>query len=231
MSDPFSDQENLPGSQGFTLDFKRVIARAVRFWYLIVLSLVISFSIAFYKIRYASRIYPISTSIIIRETQEVGGAELLYRNALIDQYRNYLNEPYIIRSYGLMEKVVRKLNFNISFYREGYFMTSDSYEYMPVKASWWGPKEIKSGTLLFRLLNEKQYQLTHYNEEGEFGNVPTHDFGDSIIFDGYHLSLRFYPDRVTSNLKNVPFLLTIQQPRAVAGSYIGRLGVSWAEEG
>jgi capsular polysaccharide biosynthesis protein len=121
MADTFFEQEDKRQPQGFTLDFKRVLSRAIRFWYVVVISLIVALTIAFYNTRYTQRVYPVSASIIIKEMQEMGGAELLYKNALIDPYRNYLNEPYIIRSYPLMEKVVKELNFHISFYREGYF--------------------------------------------------------------------------------------------------------------
>jgi hypothetical protein len=38
MADTFFDQEERQAAQGFTLDFKRVLSRALRFWYVIVLS-------------------------------------------------------------------------------------------------------------------------------------------------------------------------------------------------
>ena len=65
------------------------------------LSLLIALTIAFLRNRYAVRIYPVTASIIIKETEEAGGGELLYTNALIDPYKNYLNELYILRSYPL----------------------------------------------------------------------------------------------------------------------------------
>jgi hypothetical protein len=148
-----------------SLDFKRVLARAIRFWYVIVLSLATALTIAFYQTRYSERVYPVTASIVIRETQETGGAELLYKNALIDPYRNYLNEPYIIKSYPLVEKVIRDLNFDVTFYREGYFMTTEAYSYMPVKARWCNPQEGKTGQFIFKLKNEKQYSLKEFNED------------------------------------------------------------------
>ncbi len=79
------------------IDLKRIGYRALRYWYIVVISLIVSLAIAFYYNRYTQRIYPVSASIIIREKEESSGAEILYKNALVDQYRNYLNEPYIIK--------------------------------------------------------------------------------------------------------------------------------------
>src|SRR5258708_36161311 len=89
-------------SEGFKIDFKRVLYRILSYWYVVALSVTVSLSIAFLKNRYAVRIYPVTASMVIREREETSGGELLYSNSLVNPYRNYLNEPYIIRSYPLI---------------------------------------------------------------------------------------------------------------------------------
>lgn len=231
MADTFFDQEEKNQSQGFTLDFKRVLSRAIRFWYVIVISFIAALSIAFYKNRYTEKVFPVSASIIIREMQETGGAELLYKNSLIDPYRNYLNEPYIIRSYPLIEKVVRDLNFHVTFTREGYLMTTEAYDYMPVTAAWCNPSVIKTGQLIFTLQDESHFSLANFTKEKS--KVPLSIFllGDSIQFNEYSLCIKHIPGRNLKNFIGVPFLLNIQNPRTVAGGYIARLNVEWAELG
>ena len=49
MADTFFDQEENTQSQGASLDFKRVLARAIRFWYVILISLVAALAFAFYN--------------------------------------------------------------------------------------------------------------------------------------------------------------------------------------
>lgn len=230
MTDPLLDQENQQASQGFVLDFKRVLARAIRFWYVVVLFLGVALVVAFYNNRYTQRVYPITASILIRETQEMGGAELLYKNSLIDPYRNYLNEPYIIRSYPLIEKVIRDLNFHISFLQEGYILTSEAYNNLPVKVAWCDPQQLKTGKFIFTLLDESRYSLSVFgakdDTETQFFNL-----NDSIQFGDYSICIRRVPGQRASSYYGKPFILEIKDPTAVAGSYIGRLKVEWAEEG
>lgn len=228
MSDLFSGEEPKNQPQGFTLDFKRVVSRAIRFWYLIVLSLIVSLAVAVYKVRYSQRVYPVSASILIRETQEVGGAEFIYKNALIDPYRNYLNEPYIIKSYPLIEKVVRDLNFDVSFYREGYLMTTESYRYVPVTARWCNPSEDRSAQFHFEITTENQYKLKTL---GDDPRERIFDLNDSIDFEGIKLCISKLRGGATKAFIGIPFLITIQSARNVASSYVSRLNVSWAEEG
>jgi capsular exopolysaccharide synthesis family protein len=230
VSQSFSDFDQPGESQSSGgLDFKRVAYRAIRHWYIVVISLGIALTVAFYKNRYTQRIYPVTASILIRETKETGGAELLYKNALIDPYRNYLNEPYIIRSYPLLERVVRENNFQISFYREGFFMTTESYSYIPVKAEWCRPGEAPSGRFVFTLKDEQHFELRPSMDDKADAKVFA--MNDSIEYKGFHLCIRRIPDREISQFIDIPFYILIQNPRTVAGSYIGRLSVKWAEEG
>jgi capsular exopolysaccharide synthesis family protein len=231
MEDAFFESENQRTSSSSALDFKRVLARAIRFWYLIVLSLVVTLLVSFYKTRYSERVYPVSASIIIRETQEIGGAEFIYKNALIDQYRNYLNEPYIIRSYPLMEKVVRHLNFHVSFLREGYFMTTDAYEYMPVRAVWCGQRERATGRFWFQLQDEAHFTLSPYTETPDFALSTRYALGDSVQIGDIAVCFQPWAGRPMKNFIKVPFQLVVQNPQAVARSYSSRLKVDWAEQG
>jgi len=227
----FDQEENQSQQQGFVLDFKRVLARALRFWYVIVITLVAALVIAFYKTRYTQKVYPISSSIVILEAKEMSGAaDLLYKNSLIDPYRNYLNEPYIIRSYPLIEKVIKDQSFHVMFYREGYFMTTEAYDYMPVVASWCDPLEIKEGSFLFKLVDKDHYSLARYSE-GDDEPATVFTINDSIQFDDYRLCIRRNEVNKIESYVGVPFLLVIRNPHAIAASYVNRLQVDWAELG
>lgn len=230
MSDSFFDQEIREDQKGFSLDLKRVLARAIRFWYVVVLFLAGALAIAFYTNRYSERVYPVNASILIREVQETGGAELLYKNALIDPYRNYLNEPYILRSQPLLEKVIRDLNFQISFYREGYVITTEAYDYIPVKAAWCDPNSDKMGQFIFKLIDKKHYTLEPTDKKEDINPV-IHSVGDSIQLDGYSLCITALPGRKMEKYIGVPFIMSIKHPAAIAISYSSRLKVDWAELG
>lgn len=231
MTQSLFDPESQQQSQTFVLDFKRVLARAIRFWYVVVISLVAALFIAFYKNRYTERVYPITASIIIREMQEIGGAELLYKNVLVDQYRNYLNEPYIIKSLPLIERVIRNLNFHIAFYREGRILTTEAYEYIPVKAQWCDPSTGKNEQYVFTLLDSVTYSLSLYREKETDPVKEKFRLGDSIRFEGVSLCLERIYDRPWKNHVGIPYIMVVQDPASVAASYASRLNVKWAEAG
>lgn len=191
-------------------------------------SLLICLSVAFYKNRYSVPIYPVNTSIIIRETEETDGAELLYTNALIDPYRNYLNEPYIITSYPLIEQVVKDLNFDVSFYKQGYILTSEAYGNLPMKVNRMGDISIPSD-LNFTIKDQRHFELSNFGDE--VTPKKTFAFGDTIQWGPQQFQVTAVPDRDVQPLINVSFLMRLQRPIDVAGQYIGGLSVSWAQEG
>ncbi|MBX2898790.1 MAG: polysaccharide biosynthesis tyrosine autokinase [Cyclobacteriaceae bacterium] len=229
MPDSFFETENQQEPQGFVLDFKRVLARAIRYWYLIIVSLAIALGIAFYKNRYTPREYTVSASILIKEVQEISGAEILYKNSLVDPYRNYLNEPYIIKSYPLIESVIRDLNFQISFYQEGYILTSETYKNLPVKVIWCGGKQVKKGGFIFTLLDENRFKLTP-SESAEV-DFNSYNLNDTVSLNGFELLFSKVQGTKLKNHVGVPYILEIKDPTQVAGSYIGRLKVEWAAVG
>ncbi len=209
------------------IDFKRILYWALRYWYMVVLSMVASLTIAFYNNRYTQRIYPVSASIIIREREETSGAELLYKNSLVDQYRNYLNEPYIIRSYALIERVVEDLNFQAAFYREGFVLTTETYHFLPVKLKTLSP--VRGGTYIFNLLDEDHFSL----EVSGGGKSDLRQFaiGDTISFQQNRIIVEKVRGASFDDHINTPYLLVISDPLKVTAVYVGKLNVSWAEEG
>jgi capsular exopolysaccharide synthesis family protein len=55
--------------------------------------------------------------------------------------------------------------------------------------------------------------------------------GDTVIFDDLKLCVNRIQTRKTEPYIGVPFLIVVNDPTSVAGNYIDRLGVQWAEEG
>ena len=225
------------GTTGGTagINFRRILGHALHYWYLVVLSVLIALSIAFIVNRYATRIYTVSASIIVREGTENAAAEFLYKsNPLVNPYRNFFNELYIMRSYPLLQEVVESLNYGVAWYREGNIKTVEIYEknfpfqihVLPGEDMPWGR------TMAFEATGENTFNLEYLSDDGEargdsFKNLA---FNDTVAVNGYH----FYVE--TSNLKgssylNKPLVVQFRDPYALARSYSTRLNAKWAQQG
>lgn len=226
----FGENTSQAKPEGLPFDVKRVFYRASKYWYFVVASLIIALGYAYFLNRYTARIYPISASIIIKESQETGGAELLYNNALINQYRNYLNEPYIIRSFPLIQQVVEDLNYDIRFYREGRLTKTDAYDYVPVSATLARTQEIKPVSAIFTIVSSNQFTLRTPGELTK-ADVLTFNFGDTIAYGGNRIVFQKRNKNNDKEYLNSPFLMNISNVSQVTAGYVSRLGVTWAEQG
>jgi capsular exopolysaccharide synthesis family protein len=224
----FWKAEEPTSSQGFTIDFKRVGYRAIRYWYIVLGILSLSLTFAWYKTRYATRIYPVSASIIIREREEISGGELLYKNAIVDPYRNYLNEPYILKSIPLIKRVIENHNFQVSFLEEGYVTSSEIYDQLPVDCEILSP--VQNGTSFgFSVIDQDHYQLAASAEDQT--GAQKFKFNDSINFQGVSLKMVRISNRNVEKWLGRRYQLVIGLPIQIAQSYSGRLQVNWAEQG
>lgn len=223
---PFEASANT--QEGTQLDLKRVLFRALRYWYLILASIMVALTTAFLINRYGERVYQIDASIIIRETQEVSEGKFLYNNPLMNPYRNYFNEVYIIKSYPLVQSVIERKNLAVTFLREGNLLTTDAYHYVPMKAVF--SKLSKNARFRIRMIDQKSYAIRQ-DREGE--QEHTYNFNDSVIVGDTHLLITHTP---RNSLKSEPytnteFILTYNPPQNVTSTYVARLEAAWAEVG
>jgi capsular exopolysaccharide synthesis family protein len=208
------------------IDVKRLLSRILQYWYLVLASVLVALSIAFFKNRYAQRIYPVSSSIII-STNETSEASLLYDNPLVATDRNYPNELFILRSYPLIQRVVEDLNLAVTFYREGDVRTTEVYT-LPFDVT---VKEANGHAreYIFKLLDDDRYEL---RRGGEVPGPPTtFNLNDTIEYGGLKLFISKLPGSSLKSHINIPFIFRYVPSVQVAGQYIGRMKVTWAERG
>jgi capsular exopolysaccharide synthesis family protein len=216
--------------EGLTIDIKRVLFRAISYWYLIVLSVLITLVIAFLNNRYSTRVYPITASLIVKEAEDVSGAELLYNNPLLNFKRNYLNELYIIKSHPLIEKVIDDLNFDVAFYREGNVLTREAYDNLPVRAVNVAKGSKNALRFAFKTISRKEFQLETESETVK-QSIQKFSFNDTINFDGFRGVFTITDDSLFNSIIDEPLVFTYTPSRVLADRYINDLNVEWAEEG
>ncbi|MBA6153379.1 GumC family protein [Gelidibacter maritimus] len=105
------------------LDLKQEILRYLRYWPWFVLSLVIALISAYLYVRFSPRIYQTYSKIKILDKSdglELPTAAFIFKRSNI----NLENETEILTSYIMMDRVVRELNLNTSFYEEGTVRTT-----------------------------------------------------------------------------------------------------------
>lgn len=220
-------------ADGLQINFKRVLDRVIRLWYVVVSCLAVALVIAFLTNRYSKRIFPVKASIIIKENEENAGAKFLYNNELINPYRNFLNEIYIMKSYPLLQGVVEDLGFQISYFREGEILTTEYYDHeFPVKFHVLKTAKMPYGTQMYFQVNDAntfslQYVVQDDSRSGkEFSSLP---FNDTVAVNGFKLLVtKLYP---LDDIIEKRFVVSFNNPLALAKEYSGRISATWAEPG
>jgi capsular exopolysaccharide synthesis family protein len=219
---------------GLPFNFKRVLERAMRHWYLVVASLLVTVTIAFVINRYTTRIYAVYASIIVKEGTENAAAEFLYKsNPLVTPYRNFYNELYIMRSYPLMQDVVEALNFEVTWYREGNVKTFELYEpNFPVSLHLIKGSPMPYGkSMIFEFTDTDTFTLEYATDDGSNGQSYSGlTYGDTLSINGFRLLARLHhpvKEEVVGKQYRVDFI----DPYLLAKQYAGRLKATWAEQG
>jgi capsular exopolysaccharide synthesis family protein len=225
-SDLNDDQGGLP------INFKRVFARIIEYWYFIVLSLILAFMTAYLINRYSTRIYPVKASIIIKESDENAGAKFLYNNALINPNRNSYNELYIMKSYPLLQEVMESLGFEVSFYREGEIKTTEYYDAdFPVTFHILPGGEKPDGhSMYFKANSDSTFSLRFISDNPELQKeLSSLTFSDIVKINGFHL--RVEARGSLNKITDKTFVVKFNNPLALAKAYSGKLQVNWAQAG
>lgn len=106
------------------MQIKTEIRKYVRFWYWFVLGVLIAFTGAYLYMRYTPKVYNSSAKIkILNKTKglELPSAAFIFNSSNI----NLENEIEIIKSYRIMEQVVRRLDLTMQFYDQGNIVTTE----------------------------------------------------------------------------------------------------------
>lgn len=225
--DPYLEPES---SNGPAIDYKRVFARALRHWYVVVLCVLVSLVAAYLVNRYSTRIYPVTGSLIVKEADDISGAELLYNNPLINFKRNYLNEIYILKSYPLVQRVVEDLNFDVAFYREGNILTTEAYDYLPVEVIPLRDSIEYPVTFDFQALDANTFQLRNAIGD-DVGEWKRFNFEDTIRFGDFRGRFVVSSKQELYSIFGLTLIFTYTPAVNVAGQYIASLNAEWAEEG
>lgn len=122
------------GSQDSGKGMQNTLAKYVAYYPLILLSLAVFIGAGYYYIRITPPKYQATTLLMIKNSGESGDKDLV-ENALQGnkQERELSNEIVLMTSGKLMQRVVDKYGYNISYFIKGRVLTTDVYKAAPFR--------------------------------------------------------------------------------------------------
>lgn len=114
-------------------DIKELFFRYIRFLPLFIISVALSLLVAYIYLRYATPVYRSAGTMVMQESANNGlGDEKFQQLFSSSGTENIQSEIEYLRSRPLMERVVRSLNLNLSYYGVGNIKEQNIYKSSPV---------------------------------------------------------------------------------------------------
>ena len=117
------------------IDFKQYFRILSKYWYVILLILILSFVFAYYKIRYSTPIYMVKTTMQIKDksSYSYGSKSFLEGSSMFQPFKNLKNEMELIKSYNRIKLVLRELDFTWEYRVKGKIRDIELYRTEPIK--------------------------------------------------------------------------------------------------
>src|SRR5690554_6062152 len=119
------------------LTLRDQIEQYARYWPWFVLFVLFALVISFIYLRYATPIYQTVATILIKDEKNSALSELAAFQDLgltgSLSPSGFENEIQILKSKSLTERVVRELNLNIRYFKEGNIINSELYGDIPIR--------------------------------------------------------------------------------------------------
>ncbi|OBQ55594.1 polysaccharide biosynthesis tyrosine autokinase [Tamlana sp. s12] len=170
-----------------TTNIRQEIEKYLFHWKWFALGIIIALIGAFIYLRYTPNVYETSTTILI-EDESSGGlpSELAVFEELGigGNKKNIENEITILKSRNLLERVIKNLDFNVAYFKEGQVRSSEELaSALPFKINFLKKDSIfytQETEFKIEALSPTQFKLTPISTE----HSKTYNFGDNIILDG-----------------------------------------------
>ena len=163
--------ENLNKNSGIEdVNIKDILFRYLQFWKWFLAVAILSLSVAYTYLRYASDIYQTTAKIKILDNSK-GGMKLpsdvaaLFSNSKV----NLDNEIEVLKSHRLLELVAKNLNLCTSYYSVGNIKTTELWKNKPFKVIWLDSKDnINTKKIAFEVkLQSKGYKIISENSNSK----------------------------------------------------------------
>lgn len=162
--------ENSQSGKEFNL--KEFIFKFLRYWPLLAICILLALLLAFIKIRYATPIYNVTGSLFINKESNSGGRnEALEEMFMFSNNINLKNELEILKSKPLVQRVVKNLGLQLSYYNIGKVRSSNIYGSAPVALEIIALKD-SSRSFVFNIeATDKLFQFQNTNTNFEYDKI------------------------------------------------------------
>jgi tyrosine-protein kinase Etk/Wzc len=224
--------------QNNPIDFKDFYLQTKRRWIYYGASLVIFLGFAFVYNKTAIPTYKVKTTILIKDeeaSQQIQVPNMLSNLNPFAVNSNFENEIFIFKSTPIIETTIKKLNFQVSYFRKNYFDYREIYDYSPFIVVF-NQEHPQPVNLLFKveIIDNVVYKLSAKGKDIKIYNYANdkiinlvsrikisgeHVFGDSINNENYSFKLVMNKNFNLNEAGTRKYYFTFNNIKNVVNSY------------
>ena len=181
------------------IDFKQFFFKLIKNWFFFLISLFLTFTIAYAYNRYTHELYMIETSILIKEDNTITSAsDLLYEKSMKTSGMSLENKELVLKSYPLVYATLEELDFDIVYYIVGNIKVSETF-IAPVKIECSDVTKIIGKSIKIESIDSEQYMLIDERNN----KYEIHQFGKLVSFYETKIKVELNP-RYSVSQSNIP---------------------------
>ena len=113
------------------IDIKQLVYVFLNHWYLFAICVLVALVAGFLINRYSANVYQTTGTVLIKEDRSTFDATSIMTNMSYGNYQNVDNEIAILKSYSLTDRVIRKMNLEVTYMEKGRIAASELYKVSP----------------------------------------------------------------------------------------------------
>lgn len=126
--------QGIPHSSGtgFNIDYKKLLADTLRFWWLFALTIALSLFVVYMLHRYAQPVYRASLTLLVEERgSDKPQSNMMEGFGLSSAMRSIENQVAILTSWEMMRMAIGELDFELAYYKTGRVKSTELYGSIP----------------------------------------------------------------------------------------------------
>ncbi|HET6244701.1 MAG: polysaccharide biosynthesis tyrosine autokinase [Bacteroidetes bacterium] len=214
-------------------DLKQVWKVFIENWYIMLLFVLISASIAYIYTYKLTDVFAGRTQILIKSSETYDYQNQLYKGlGYYGAYEDISNQKRVITSYNLIEQTVAKLNLDVSYFIIGRLKTTEVYESMPFRIHiTLLNNQLFEKPVQFKIIDENKYQLI-YEKEDKVNIKKVLSFDADIHETDFVIRVDKSPgitSQTIANLKEIDYFFKVHTKSSLVRKYKNALSVENVE--
>lgn len=164
------------------LDYKKLLFDALRFWWLFSITIPLALFAVYMMHRYTQPIYRASMTLLMEERgSDKPQNSMMEGFGLSSGMRSLDNQIAILRSWEIIRKTIRELDFHVSYYKTGRMKSTELYGNTPFKVHFDSlHPQLVNTPVYITLVDKDHFKLNADNEIGV-----TYIYGNSLHGPGF----------------------------------------------